>query len=281
MNSTSAKSLRTLTLISGLLLALQHVNAFPHGIKTSAEEEETAASVVEFKPSNLVNSLSKVTKATDIEIANTTEVENEESSETDSSEEFFYLPEVYNTPTYRLQIRYFRLTQAYVNKLLTEGRDFLENVLKAMNALPHKTAGIEAYITRISDILKRIKNQDLTKNDAKTEKDDIIYDFTELYGDFETVLNNDMPKDEADLLTEVFEKYDLVGYNERLDVFLKDTANKITKVANKFFNKLNEEEKQKYAELIKWYEDFKQSKTDLDKYNDAVSLIQYLLTHRF
>lgn len=221
-----------------------------------------------------------------VEITNTTEVGNEQSSETasnESSEEFSYLPTIYNTPIYRLEIRYFRLIQGQVNKLITENRDLLVASLKALNALPDKTTEIEATIARMSNILKRIDNQDLSQNDvaAITEKTDIISELTDLYEEFATLLDNGVSENDVAVLEEHLDKIDLDGFNKRLDASLKDTSNKITKVANNFFSKLNEEERRKYAELINWYEGFKQQKSDLDKYNEAVLLLRYLLIHRF
>lgn len=276
MSSIRVKSSAILVLIFGQYLALQHANAFPQEAFTADNDEEIAAKVVEYNGSDSKYSLSENATPVHIQVTG----ENEDSSQVESSEEFFYLPDIFNTPTYHLQIRYFRLIQDYVNKLITEGRDFLEALLKTMSALP-KNMDIGANLTRISNILERIESQDLSKNDlaAITEKTEIIDELTDFYGDLVTIIEN-FPEKDAAVLKEIYEKIDLDGYNERLEVFLKDTANKITKVANKFFNKLKEEEKEKFAELIKWYEDFKQPKSDLDKYNDAVLLLRYLLEHR-
>ncbi|XP_011212343.3 uncharacterized protein LOC105232382 [Bactrocera dorsalis] len=269
MSSIRVKSPVILALICGLYLALQHANALPQEAFTADDDEEIVARVVATVAENEIPVHVPVTG------------DDEDSSEVESSEEFFYLPDIFNTPTYRLQIRYFRLIQDYVNKLITEGRDFVEATLTAMNALP-ESMGLSGNLTRMRNLLERIDSQDLSKNDLASiiEKTEITDELADLYGDFLAIIDA-LSDDDALVLKEIFDKIDLDGYNERLDVFLKNTANKITKVANKFFNKLSKAEKEKYPELIKWYEDFKQPKSDLDKYNDAVVLVKYLLKHRF
>ncbi|XP_018787008.1 PREDICTED: uncharacterized protein LOC108967836 [Bactrocera latifrons] len=261
-----------LALICGLYLALQHVNAFPQEAFTADDDEEIVARVVALNATVAENE-------TPVHVPVTGD--DEDSSEVESSEEFFYLPDIFNTPTYRLQIRYFRLIQEYVNKLITEGRDFVEATLTAMNPLP-ESMGLGGNLTRMRNLLERIDSQDLSKNDLASiiEKTEITDELADLYGDFLAIIEA-ISDDDALVLKEIFDKIDLDGYNERLDVFLKNTSNKITKVAKRFFDKLSKAEKQKYAELIKWYEDFKQPKSDLDKYNDAVVLVKYLLTHRY
>ncbi|XP_039950897.1 uncharacterized protein LOC120768324 [Bactrocera tryoni] len=272
MSSIRVKSPVILALICGLYLGLQHANAFPQEAFTADDDEEIVTRVIEYNATVAENEIPIHVPVTG---------DDEDSSDVESSEEFFYLPDIFNTPTYRLQIRYFRLIQDYVNKLITEGRDFVEATLTAMNTLP-ESFGLSGNLTRMSNLLERIDSQDLSKNDlaAIIEKTEITDELADLYGDFLAIIDG-LSDDDALVLKEIFDKIDLDGYNERLDDFLKNTANKITKVANKFFDKLSKAEKQKYAELIKWYEDFKQPKSDLDKYNDAVVLVKYLLTHRF
>ncbi|XP_036321712.1 uncharacterized protein LOC118735838 [Rhagoletis pomonella] len=254
-------------LILLLCLGLQYADSFPQNFTSTNEAEETTVET------------SADSSTFYSEEATTIKYTTEQSNESESVEETFYLLPEYDTPTYRLHLSNFRLLNAHTNKIISEGRDFLKVSLKAMNALPDKTPGIEANITRMNNLLELIESIDLSKNsyDAIDRKAEIIEELSELYTDFATMLHYQVPKEDAAVLTLLFNKIDLHGFNVRIDESLARTVRKITKLVNRFFTKLTAEEKQKYRELLEWYEHFQKPKDDQDKFDDAVLLFQYLL----
>ncbi|XP_004534956.1 uncharacterized protein LOC101452381 [Ceratitis capitata] len=258
-------------LIFTFCLALQHAKAFPHNVATSEESTELGMTK-DFERGLAKNTTTTAQITTPAAAEQSTDSTQE--TDTDSIEDFSYLPVLYNTTINRLTLATLKIAQYHLNTLLTVGHDYITAALKTLNELPNKTSNIQANITRLRDLLKRVEGVDLTKKDLDSflNKTDLMYKLGDLYGDYPKLLRSLEIDD--DVLSEL---YNTLGL--RIKASLKENVKKLTKIFHNFFDELDEKDKLRYAELIKLYDDFKSHDMDLDKFGDALFLLTYLLTN--